>query len=163
MRKCRRGPTWVHRRRKAKLAQCGLCGPSRPWGPPKVGPPNKRLELSSAKHRKRARRARKVTCHSPKTGFKTADVIGPKKAPGRPGYMLHHRKPTPGELIRKRADLDARKAPDRCLSAQNVTSHQGPKLGPLERGYMQITEFEPLSHHRKLPNLGLHGPPDERY
>ena len=21
---------------------------------------------------------------------------------------------------------------------------------------MQITEFEPLSHHRKLPNLGLH-------
>ena len=60
------------------------------------GPPNKRLELSSAKHRKRARRARKVTCHSPKTGFKTADVIGPKKAPGRPGYMLHHRKPAPG-------------------------------------------------------------------
>ena len=61
-----------------------------------IGPPNKRLELSSAKHRKRARRARKVTCHSPKTGFKTADVIGPKKAPGRPGYMLHHRKPAPG-------------------------------------------------------------------
>ena len=128
-----------------------------------AGPPNKRLELSSAKHRKRARRARKVTCHSPKTGFKTADVIGPKKAPGRPGYMLHHRKPAPGSpgavwggLIRKRANLDARRAPDRRLSAQNVTCHQGPKLGPSERGYMQITEFEPLSHHRKLPNLGLH-------
>ena len=127
------------------------------------GPPNKRLELSSAKHRKRARRARKVTCHSPKTGFKTADVICPKtpeKGP-RPA-RLHATSPKTGpgavwgELIRKRANLDARRAPDRRLSAQNVTCHQGPKLGPSERGYMQITEFEPLSHHRKLPNLGLH-------
>ena len=61
-----------------------------------------------------------------------------------------------GRTRTERANLDARRAPDRWLSAQNVTCHQGPKLGPSERGYMQITEFEPLSHHRKLPNLGLH-------
>ena len=70
--------------------------------------------------------------------------------------MLHHRKPAPGPSGANSVDLDARRPPDRHLSAKNVTCHQGPKLGPSERGYMQITEFEPLSHHRKLPNLGLH-------
>ena len=86
--------------------------------------------------------------HRPEKGPRPARLhaTSPKTGPGAVW----------GELIRKRANLDARRAPDRRLSAQNVTCHQGPKLGPSERGYMQITEFEPLSHHRKLPNLGLH-------
>ena len=93
-------------------------------------------------------RLQNCRCHRPEKGPRPARLYAASPKTG-PGAVW-------GELIRKRADLDARKAPDRCLSAQNVTCHQGPKLGPSERGYMQITEFEPLSHHRKLPNLGLH-------
>ena len=93
-------------------------------------------------------RLQNCRCHRPEKGPRPARLhaTSPKTGPGAVW----------GELIRKRANLDARRAPDRRLSAQNVTCHQGPKLGPSERGYMQITEFEPLSHHRKLPNLGLH-------
>ena len=93
-------------------------------------------------------RLQNCRCHRPEKGPRPARLhaTSPKTGPGAVW----------GELIRKRANLDARRAPDRCLSVQNVTCHQGPKLGPSERGYMQITEFEPLSHHRKLPNLGLH-------
>ena len=93
-------------------------------------------------------RLQNCRCHRPEKGPRPARLhaTSPKTGPGAVW----------GELIRKRANLDARSAPDRHLSAQNVTCHQGPKLGPSERGYMQITEFEPLSHHRKLPNLGLH-------
>ena len=93
-------------------------------------------------------RLQNCRCHRPEKGPRPARLhaTSPKTGPGAVW----------GELIRKRAHLDARRAPDRHFSAQNVTCHQGPKLGPSERGYMQITEFEPLSHHRKLPNLGLH-------
>ena len=93
-------------------------------------------------------RPQNCRCHRPEKGPRPARLhaTSPKTGPGAVW----------GELVRKRANLDARRAPDRDLSAKNVTCHQGPKLGPSERGYMQITEFEPLSHHRKLPNLGLH-------
>ena len=93
-------------------------------------------------------RLQNCRCHIPEKGPRPARLhaTSPKTGPGAVW----------GELIRKRANLDVRRAPDRWLSAQNVTCHQGPKLGPSGRGYMQITEFEPLSHHRKLPNLGLH-------
>ena len=96
--------------RAVALVQWDVIMPESRVGGVAPGPPNKRLELSSAKHRKRARRARKVTCHSPKTGFKTADVICPKtpeKGP-RPA-RLHATSPKTGpgavwgELIRKRA------------------------------------------------------------
>ena len=93
-------------------------------------------------------RLQNCRCHRPEKGPRPARLhaTSPKTGPGAVW----------GELVRKRANLDSRRAPDRYLSAQNVTCHQGPKLGPSDRGYMQITEFEPLSHHRKLPNLGLH-------